>query len=296
MVENKGKDKVFNWIIYLVMGAYALITLIPLWFVIVNAFSESDAVTNGLVSFLPRLNNGKVGVSIDAFKQILQREDVWRGYRNTILYTVIGVVIQLILQFLAAYPLSRRDMKGRNIVSFYIVLTMFINGGLIPTYIVVRNLGMTGNMWGVIVPGCVGAYNIIIIRTYIQSAISWEYQEAAMVDGCNSFKSFFYIVLPLCKPIIVVMILYGVVGFWNSYFNAKMYVTGKKQWEPLQLVLERLIGQSAYNAGALGQDEADMTETLRYAVIIVSSLPILLIYPFFQKYFEKGLMVGGLKG
>ncbi len=301
MVENKGKDKVFNWIIYVVMGLYAFITLLPLLFVLANAFSGPVAVTGGLVTLLPKTDNGKIGISLDVFKIVFKDDAIMTGYLNTIIYTVIGTIIQLVLQFTAAYPLSRRDLKGKAFVNFYMVITMFISGGIIPTYFVVKDLGMLDTIWANIIPGCVGVYNIIIIRTYIQSSISWEYQEAAMIDGCDPIRSFLFIVLPLCKPIIAVMILYSIVGYWNAYFNSLMYVMDDKLW-PLQRVLQRILIASdvsnvGQGSGTMGQEQqGNIAMALKYVVIIVSTLPILLIYPFFQKFFEKGLMVGGLKG
>lgn len=295
MVENKGKDKAFNWIIYVVMGIYAFITLMPLLFVLANAFSSPEAVYTGKVTFFP------VDFSLDGFKRVFRDDSIMRGYLNTLIYTLIGTVIQLVLQFTAAYPLSRRDLKGKSFVNLFMVITMFINGGMIPTYFVVKNLGMINTIWANIIPGCVGVYNIIIIRTYIQSSISWEYQEAAMIDGCDPIRSFIQIVLPLCKPIIAVMLLYAIVGYWNSYFNSLLYVTKENLW-PLQRTLQRILISSntsgiGQGGGSLGQQEqALLSESLKYVVIIVSTVPILLIYPFFQKFFEKGLMVGGLKG
>lgn len=294
MVENTGKDKVFNWVIYIIMGAYALITLLPLLFVIANSMSSPEMVYRGEVGLFPK------DIDFSGYARVFKDENILRGYGNTLLYTLIGTVIQLVLQFIAAYPLSRRDLKGKAIVNLYFVITMFISGGMIPTYFVVKNLQMTNTIWAMIIPGCVGVYNIIIIRTYINTAISWEYQEAAMIDGCGPIHTFLAIVLPLCKPIIAVMTLYAIVGYWNSYFNSLMYVTNDKLW-PLQRTLQRILISSNTGdiggAGQLGQaEQALLSESLKYVVIVVSTLPILLIYPFFQKFFEKGLMVGGLKG
>lgn len=293
MVENTGKDKVFNWIIYLIMGLYAFVTLIPLLFVLANSFSSPEAVVQGKVGLLP------VDISFEGYSRVLKDDNILRGYLNTLMYTAIGTVIQLALQFTAAYPLSRRDLKGKRAVNLYFVITMFVSGGMIPTYIIVKNLGLINTIWANIIPGCVGVYNIIIIRTYISSAISWEYQEAAMIDGCGPVTTFLKIVLPLCKPIIAVMTLYAIVGYWNSYFNSLLYVSDERLW-PLQRTLQRiLISSDTSNVGSeqIGTGEqALLSQSLKFVVIIVSTLPILLIYPFFQKFFEKGLMVGGLKG
>lgn len=294
MVENTGKDKIFNWVIYIVMGLYAFVTLLPLLFVLSNAFSSPEAVYRGQVGIIPK------GISFDGINRVFRDEDIMRGYLNTLYYTAIGTVIQLVLQFTAAFPLARRDLKGKSVVNVYLVLTMFISGGMIPTYFVVKNLGLTNTIWANIIPGCVGVYNIIIIRTYINAAIPWEYQEAAMIDGANPVKTFIKIVLPLCKPIIAVMTLYAIVGYWNSYFNSLLYVTDERLW-PLQRVLQRMLISSDVSSFGNGdslaiEDQAFLSESLKYVVIVVSTLPILLIYPFFQKFFEKGIMIGGLKG
>lgn len=277
------------------MGLYAFVTLLPLLFVLANAFSSPEAVYTGKVSLIPK------EFDLSGFKRVFRDDSITRGYLNTLLYTAIGTVIQLVLQFTAAYPLSRKDLKGKAFANLFMVITMFINGGMIPTYFVVKNLGLINTIWANIIPGCVGVYNIIIIRTYIQSSISWEYQEAAMIDGCDPIRSFLQIVIPLCKPIIAVMLLYAIVGYWNSYFNSLLYVTNEKLW-PLQRTLQRILISSntssiGQGGGTLGQaEQALLSESLKYVVIIVSTAPILLIYPFFQKFFEKGLMVGGLKG
>ncbi|MBQ9709641.1 MAG: carbohydrate ABC transporter permease [Clostridia bacterium] len=295
MVENTGKDKVFNWIIYLVMGIYAFITLLPLLFVLANSFSNPILVYRGEVGLIPK------EFSLDGYANVFRHDGIIRGYLNTLMYTVIGTVIQLVLQFTAAYPLSRRDLKGKGVVNLYFVLTMFLSGGMIPTYFVVKNLQLINTIWAMIIPGCVGVYNIIIIRTYISSTISWEYQEAAMIDGAGPIKTFVSIIIPLCKPIIAVMTLYAIVGYWNSYFNSLLYLPDDKYW-PLQRWLTRILinsntGDLGSGAGQLGQQEqAMLSESIKYVVIVVATVPILLIYPFFQKFFEKGLMVGGLKG
>lgn len=290
MVENKGKDRTFNIVIMVIMGIYALVTLFPLLTVLANSLSSSEFVNKGQVTFWPR------GWTLENYAKVLQENNIWRGYGNTILYTVIGTLIQLVLQFTAAYPLSRKDFRGRSVFSMYFVLTMFIQGGLIPTFLVVKAFGMLNTIWAMIIPGCVGIFNIIIIRTYISSSIPVELQEAAMIDGCGNIKIFVSIVLPLCKPIIAVMTLYAIVGYWNSYFNSLMYMTDESLF-PLQRVLQGILVSNESSVGGIGGGEqALMAETLKYVTIVVASAPILLLYPFFEKYFEKGIMVGGVKG
>ena len=292
MIENRGKDKVFNWVILILMGLYAFVTLLPLLHVLANSFSSADAVNRGAVGLWP------VEFSLESYARVFREESILRGYMNTLIYTAVGTVLQLVLQFTAAYPLSRRDLKGRNFFSFYFVLTMFVNGGLIPTYLVVKALGMLNTRWAMIIPGCVGIYNLIIIRTYITSSIPWELQEAAMIDGCSNVRLFWSIVLPLCKPILAVMTLYAIVGYWNAYFNSLMYMWNDDLY-PLQRVLQNiLIANDTGNiGGSIGSGEqALLSESLKYVTIVVSSAPILFLYPFFQRFFERGLMVGGVKG
>ena len=290
MVENKGKDRTFNIVIMVIMGIYALVTLFPLLTVLANSLSSSEFVNKGQVTFWPR------GWTLENYAKVLQENNIWRGYGNTILYTVIGTLIQLVLQFTAAYPLSRKDFRGRSVFSMYFVLTMFIQGGLIPTFLVVKAFGMLNTIWAMIIPGCVGIFNIIIIRTYISSSIPVELQEAAMIDGCGNIKIFVSIVLPLCKPIIAVMTLYAIVGYWNSYFNSLMYMTDESLF-PLQRVLQGILVSNESSVGGIGGGEqALMAETLKYVTIVVASAPILLLYKKKKKYFEKGIMVGGVKG
>lgn len=292
MVENTKKDKAFNIVIIAIMAAYAFITLLPLLHVLAQSFSAAEMVNKGKVGLWPK------EWSLAGYKRVFNEESIMRGYLNTFLYTAVGTVIQLVLQFCAAYPLSRRDFKGRTFFSFFFVITMFIQGGLIPTFLVVKALGMLNTVWALIIPGCVGIYNIIIIRTYITSAIPWELQEAAMIDGAGNIRTFLTIVIPLCRPIIAVMVLYAIVGYWNAYFNSLMYVTDDSLF-PLQRVIQRILVSSESNGigGGLGQGEQSlMSETLKYVTIVVSSAPILLLYPFFQRFFETGLMVGGVKG
>lgn len=293
MVENKGKDKIFNYAILVIMLAYAFITLLPLLHVLANSFSSADMVNKGMVGLIP------LQFTFTNYVKVFQNDLIITGYLNTIMYTLIGTVIQLVLQFIAAYPLSRKDLKFRGFWSGFFAITMFVQGGLIPTYLVVKSLGMLNTIWAMIIPGCVGVFNIIVIRTYIQTAIAWELQEAAMIDGCGNIRIFLQIVIPLCKPIIAVMTLYAIVGYWNSYFNSLIYITDDSLF-PLQRVLQRILvanDNSGLGGGSIGNGEQGLlSESLKYVTIVVSSAPILFLYPFFQRFFEKGLMIGGVKG
>ncbi len=294
MVENKSRERLFNTVLNTGMVLFAFITLLPLLYVLANSFSSSEMVNAGKVGLIPK------EFTLVGYKRIFADQDIMRGYLNTLLYTAIGVVLQVTLQFTAAYPLSRRDYRFKKPLNLYFIITMFISGGMIPTYLVVKNLQMINTMWAMIIPGCVGVYNIIVIRTYIQSSIPWEFQEAAMLDGCSNFALFFKIVLPLSRPILAVMVLYALVGYWNSYYNSLLYLT-RKDLFPLQRVLDKILVSNEANAGNAGTsigaaEQALMNKTLKYVTIVVSSAPLLIIYPFFQKFLEKGMMIGGLKG
>jgi putative aldouronate transport system permease protein len=226
---------------------------------------------------------------------------VWRGYRNTIFYTVVGTVINLFLTTLAAYPLSRRDLPGRNIFMFLITFTMFFHGGLIPTYLVVKGLGMVDTFWALVIPNAIATYNLIVMRTYFQTSIPWELQEAALIDGCSNTRLLLKIILPLSKPIIAVMVLFYAVMHWNAFFNALIYLRDEELY-PLQLILREILimNQTSLSDDAsiqFGMDEKLLlAESIKYALIIVASVPVLIMYPFVQRHFVKGVMIGSIKG
>lgn len=285
--KSTGKDKIFDIIIMILMGIIALLFLLPLVNVLSSSFSSADAVVAGKVGLFP------VGFSLEGYKIVFSDSKIIKGFTNSILYTAIGTVIQVTCQILCAYPLSRRDFKGRKVINLFLVLTMFLSGGMIPAYILITGLGLYDTIWAIILPGCISVFNIIVIRTYMQSSIPMELQEAAMIDGCSDFNIFLRIVLPLCRPIIAVMLLYSVVGYWNNYFNALMYVQNTDLY-PLQNVLNNILVSNQSSLG--GGTDVNLSEQLKYVTIVVSSLPLLIIYPFFQKYFEKGVTIGGIKG
>ncbi|ETT40533.1 carbohydrate ABC transporter permease [Paenibacillus sp. FSL R5-808] len=291
-IKRTSDEWVFDVIIYAVAAIIILIVLYPLIFIVSASFSDPARVLNGEVWLLPK------SVTLDAYTNILHNDKIWIGYRNTIFYTIVGTVINIIMTILAAYPLSRPDLPGRNTVMVFITLTMFFSGGLIPTYLLVKDLGMVDTMWALIVPGAIATYNLIVMRTYFQSSIPWELQEAAHIDGCSNWRLLLSIILPLSKPILAVMVLFYAVGHWNSFFNALIYIRNENL-HPLQLVLREilLISQSDAVDGSIGlEDKILLAESIKYAVIIVSSLPVLLMYPFVQRHFVKGVMIGSVKG
>ena len=287
MVRKISTDKIFDWIINILMGAIAIMFLLPLVHVVVCSFSSVNQVIAGNVGLFP------VDFTIDGYKEVFAEEKLWRGFGNSLFYTFVGTIIQVTLQMFCAYPLSRRDFKGRKIINLFLILTMFISGGMIPTYLLISKLRMLNTIWALIIPGCVSVFNIIVIRTYMETSIPFELQEAARIDGCGDFAIFCRVILPLSRPIIFVMVLYAIVGYWNNYFNSLLYIQDSSLF-PLQRVLQDMLVSNNSSIG--GGTEVGKQEQLKYVTIVVSSLPLLIIYPFFQKYFEKGVVMGGVKG
>lgn len=286
LMRRINHDKIFDVVITVIMGLVALLFLLPLLNVLACSFSSADKVVAGEVGLFP------VDFSLDGYKQVFANDSLMRGFLNTLLYTFLGTVIQVTLQMLCAYPLSRKDFKGRKFLNIFLTLTMFVSGGMIPTYLLISNLQMFDTIWAIIIPGCVSVFNIIVIRTYMSTSIPNEVQEAARIDGCGDFQIFLRVVLPLCRPILFVMVLYAIVGYWNNYFNSLLYIQSTDLY-PLQRVLQDML---VSNSGSLGGGDPNVQEQLKYVTIVVSSLPLLIIYPFFQKYFEKGVVMGGVKG
>ena len=285
--KSLGSDKVFDVVVMAVTGVIAFLFLLPLINVLASSFSSADEIVAGNVGLFP------VKFTLDGYRNILKNKQIWQGFKNSLLYTLIGTVIQVTCQMLCAYPLSRKDFKGRSFLNLMLTLTMFISGGMIPSYLLITQLKMYDTIWAVILPGCISVFNIIIIRTYMSNSIPYELNEAAMLDGCGDWKLFVKIILPLSRPILLVMILYAIVGYWNSYFNALMYVQTTSKL-PLQNVINNILISNESSLGS-GMD-VNAAQQLKYVTIVVSSMPLLLIYPFFQKYFEKGVTIGGLKG
>lgn len=292
VVSKKSDERTFDAIVYTIAGLIILVVLYPLVFVVSASFSDPAKVLGGEVWLLPK------GITLEAYNNILHNGRIWTGYRNTILYTAVGTAINMVMTILAAYPLSRPDLPGRKPLMVLITLTMFFGGGLIPTYMLVKNLGMVDTMWALIVPGAIATYNLIVMRTYFQSSIPWELQEAAHMDGCSNWRLLLSIILPLSKPILAVMVLFYAVGHWNSFFGALIYIREETRY-PLQLVLREilLISQAdAVDANVGLEAKVLLAESVKYAAIIVSSLPILILYPFVQRHFVKGVMIGSIKG
>lgn len=293
MVRTSKADRIFDAIVYLIMAIVCIVIIIPLLYVLANSLSDPEYVYFGEVGLIP------IGFTFSTYREVLTYNDyqIIIGFLNSVKYTVLGTIISVVLTFFAAYPLSRKDLKGRNFFMTLFIITMFFNGGLIPTFIIVRGLGLYNTTLGFIMPGALSVYNMIIVRTYMMTGVPWEIQEAAMMDGASSFLLFFRIVLPLCTPVFAIMLLFYGVGYWNSYYNALIYLQDVSK-VPIQMVLKSLFDQSQ-SSGVGGTDiveQAKLTAAMQFTVIVVAMLPVMVVYPFLQKYFEKGMMIGSLKG
>lgn len=290
--KSRG-DKVFDIVLISISLLIILVIAYPLYFVIIASFSQPEAVLGGKLRLLP------VGFNLESYKMVLTERKVWVGYRNTLLYTVFGTFINLVLTTLAAYALSRKDMPWRTPLTFFISFTMLFGGGMIPVYMVVRNLHLTDTPWAMIIPNAIATYNLLVMKNYFQSSIPEELQEAAAIDGCSHFKTLMKVVLPLSTPILAVIVLFYAVGHWNAFFNAVIYLRNQELF-PLQIVLRDILLQNSLEA--VGGDLTGMYEkvmrgeTMKYALIIVAGAPVIIMYPFVQKYFVKGIMVGAIKG
>lgn len=286
-------DQIFGAVVLILSIIIFLMILYPLWFVIIASISNSNLVNLGLVTFWPK------DIRFYGFQQIIEDERIWRGYANTILYVVAGTALNMAVTMPAAYALSRRNFSTRNKIMFYFVFTMFFSGGLVPTYMTVSALGLISTKWILIIFVAVNTYNLIIARTFIENSIPEELYEAAVLDGCSHFSYFFKVVIPLSKAVISVLVLYYAVYHWNDYFNALVYNSNQNN-SPLQIVLrEILLLNQAFQSGVgsvQGGYAQGAVDQVKYAVIIVSTVPILCLYPFVQKYFEKGVMIGAVKG
>lgn len=293
MAESRG-DRYVMTAIYILLGLVSLIVLYPIYFVLIASFSSPEDVMLGKVWLWPK------SLSIVGYERIFENNELMKGYLNTILYTFIGTLLNVVMTIAAAYPLSRQDFKGRNVFTILIVFTMFFSGGMIPTYLLIKDLGMLDTFWAMILPTAVSVWNILIMRTFFQSSIPRELQEAAFLDGCSNLKLLVRIILPLSGPVLAVMVLFYAVGHWNSYFNALIYLSDRDKY-PLQLFLrEILIQNQMQNMVDLGSDTYSKSmmevEAIKYAAVMVTNLPMLILYPFLQKYFIKGVMIGAIKG
>ncbi len=286
-------DKGFLLAGYVLLASFVLAIIGPVIYIIIASFMDPITLQNeGIVFDFSKW-------TLNAYERVMTNPQIWRGFWNAILYSTLYAVISVFVTLLCAYPMSREDFRGRKFFNTIFIITMFFSGGLIPTYLLISNIGLLDSMWAVILPGSFSVWNMIIARTYYRSIPS-ELREAAAVDGANELVYFFKILLPVCTPLIAVLILWQFVGMWNSYFDAMIYINSADK-QPLQLVLRAILIQNEPEAGMIADmqstaQRAQLAEQLKYATIIISSLPLIVMYPFFQKYFDSGIMAGSVKG
>ena len=284
-------DKIFYTINIIVLLILTLIVLYPVYFIVIASFSDPDAVLAGKVVLYP------MNITFEGYSKILERTDIWRGYGNTILYTALTVVLSLLVTVPAGWALSRKTLPAKKLFMIYFIIPMFFGGGLIPFYNVVSSLGLVNTIWAVVLPSILSVWNLFMTKTFFESSIPSSLIEAATIDGAGSFRIFGSIVLPLSKAIIAVMALYYAVGQWNSYFNAMIFLQNESLY-PLQLVLKEILIASESTVGGSGEtilQQYRLANQLKYVSVIVSSVPVLCLYPFVQKYFAQGVMIGSLK-
>lgn len=298
---KKKADKIFDIFNVVILGLIAVIMLYPLYFTVIASFSEPYDVVSGKVMFWPK------GLVLTSYEEVFRNKDIWVGYRNGIVYTVLGTMLNLFLTIPAAYALSKKFLFKRNWITTYFVITMYFSGGLLPTYLQVKSLGLLNKPYTLIILGGLSVYNMIVAKTYFQNSIPESLYEAAEIDGCSQFGQFFKIAIPLAKPIIAVVTLFYAVGRWNEFFNSLVYISNSEYFS-LQMVLRNILLESQLMMSTIdtsGMDSEEISywmkrayqaEAMKYAVIFISSLPMLIIYPFVQKYFLKGVMVGSVKG
>lgn len=293
MENYTAMDKAILWANKILLVLAVTSILIPLIYVLIASFMDPSTLLTKGISFNPS------DWSIAGYKKIFQDQSIVRGFMNSMLYSTGFTLITVVITIFAAYPLAQQDFVGKKAVMTMFIITMFFNGGLIPTYLLVKDLGMLNTIWAVIIPGAVNVWNIILAKAFFEG-IPKEIIEAAKIDGASSYRIFFDIILPLAKPIICVIALYAFVGQWNSYFDAMIYLKNDNL-APLQLVLRRILIQNQPMPGMISDQLAmaevkKIAEIIKYSAIVISSIPLLLMYPFFQKYFEKGVMMGSVKG
>ena len=288
-VKETVGDRVYYIITYVVLALLALIVLYPLWFVIVASFSSAEAVFAGKVYVWP------VDIDFTGYAKCFERSDIWIGYANTIWYTAVYTLLSVIFTLAAAWALSRKDLPFRKFWMIFFTITMFFGGGLIPFYNIVSDLGMLNSPLAIILPGTVSAWNLFMAKTFFQTGVPDSIVEAAELDGANRARLFVSIILPISAPIIAVLSLYYAIGQWNSYFNAMIFLSNEKLY-PLQLVLRDILTTAESSAGGDGMYENMLlANQLKYVTVIISSLPVFCLYPFVQKYFAQGVLVGSLK-
>lgn len=293
-IRRSKADVTFTIVNNGLLGLVLIIILYPLWFILIASISDPNLVNLGKVIFLPK------GITTAGYEKVFEYKDVWMGFRNSLFYTVLFTVIATFLTVSSGYVISRKDLVGRKLLTTFFMVCMFFNGGMIPTYMVVRSLHLVDTIWAVIIPNCVWVYNMLIARTFFATSIPDELLEASQIDGCSNLRFFFTIVVPLSTAIIAVEVLFYAVAQWNSYMDALIYLKTKDLY-PLQIHLRNILLMNSVDSTIIGDASAmderqRLADMLKYVLIIVSSVPMFIVYPFVQKYFVKGVMIGAVKG
>ncbi len=293
-LRHSVSDNIFNGILLVILGFFLILVAYPLIFVVAASFSSGNAVTSGKVFLWP------VNFTLTGYEIVFSNAAVWRGYANTVFYTLTGTALNLVLTIMVAYPLSRRTFQGRRFFSILYMIPMFVGGGMIPTYVLMSKLGLVNSRWIMILSGAVSIYNMVLMRTFFKNSIPDELLESAKIDGISDIGYLLKIVIPLSKAIISVIVLYYMVGHWNSYMTPLIYLQDPDK-KPLQLILREILNASKVDLTqitdpAVIEKMAGMADVMKYALIVVSTVPMLILYPFIQKFFTKGVMIGSLKG
>lgn len=293
--ENSLSDRIYHYVALAILAVIIVCFIYPLWYVILASISDPRKMVQTTFAILP------VHFQLGSYEMVFENQRLIRSLFVSIFYTVTGTIINVVMTVLAAWPLSRKQLKGRKVIMLLITFTMYFGGGLIPSYLLVSSLGMVDTIWAILIPGALSTYNMIIMRTYFINSIPGDLEDAAMVDGCTNFRFLLQVVLPLSAPIMVVIALYYGVGRWNDFFSAMIYLNNQKLW-PMQLVLREILLQNDFSSTNLMFTDFNQSEHMikvfgmKYAVIVFATLPIMIIYPMCQKFFAKGVMVGSLKG
>lgn len=294
-ISLSREDRVFMAAVYGLSVLLLVVIAYPLLYVVSASLSDPMQIMSGNVVLLPR------GVNLKAYQEVFRSSEIMLGYRNTIAYTLVGTTLNIILTTMAAYPLSRPDMAGRNLLTILVSFTMFFSGGMIPTFLTIKNLRLLNTFWVMVLPGAISVTNLLIMRNYFQHSVPNEIIEAAYVDGCSNIGTLLRVVIPISQSIFGVLLIYYFVGHWNSYFNALLYLNDRSHY-PLQVFLRQILLQNSLSdmaSGTSGDSQAEVAllyESLKYAVIVTASVPALIIYPFMQKFFAHGIMIGSIKG
>ena len=291
--KQPREDRALLTVGYIILGLFIVAIIVPMIYIILASFIDPVTLQNKGLTF----DFSKW--TLIAYERVMGNAQIWIGFRNALIYSVLFTIVSVVVTLLAAYPMSRADFKGRGFFNTIFIITLFFGGGLIPTYLLISNLGMLDTIWAILLPGAFSVWNMIIARTYYQG-IPQDLQEAAEIDGANEMVYFFKVLLPVCTPIIATISMWQFVGMWNSYFDAMIYLNSPSK-QPLQLVLRSILIQNQPEPGMVSDmqstaERAQLAELLKYATIIISSIPLMILYPFFQKYFDNGIMAGAVKG